>query len=37
MVGNAERFEASVLASERTQEWLDAVWTSAMKNVRIGS
>jgi predicted dehydrogenase len=37
MVGNPERFEASVLASERTQEWLDAVWTSAMKNVRIGS
>jgi predicted dehydrogenase len=35
MVGNPDRFEASVAASERTQEWLDAVWTHAMKNERI--
>jgi predicted dehydrogenase len=34
MVGNPDRFEASVAASERTQEWLDAVWTQAMKNER---
>ena len=34
MVGNAALFEASVAASERTQEWLDAVWTRAMKNER---
>ena len=32
MVGNAALFEASVAASERTQEWLDAVWNKAMKN-----
>lgn len=34
MVGNSALFEASVAASERTQEWLDAVWTKAMKNER---
>ena len=34
MVGNSELFEASVAASEKTQEWLDAVWTKAMKNER---
>ena len=34
MVGNPALFEASVAASERTQEWLDAVWTKAMKNER---
>jgi len=34
MVGNADRFEASVAASERTQEWLDAIWTKAIKNER---
>ena len=34
MVGNADRFEASVAASERTQEWLDAIWTRALKNER---
>jgi len=34
MVGNPERFEASVAASERTQEWLDAIWAAAMKNER---
>jgi hypothetical protein len=34
MVGKPDRFEASVAASERTQEWLDAIWTAAMKNER---
>ncbi len=34
MVGNSERFEASVAASERTQEWLDAVWNKAMQTGR---
>jgi predicted dehydrogenase len=34
MVGNPDRFEASVTASERTQEWLDAIWTKAMQNER---
>lgn len=34
MVGNPDRFEASVAASERTQEWLDAIWGKAMKNER---
>jgi predicted dehydrogenase len=29
MVGDADAFEASVTASERTQAWLDAVWESA--------
>ena len=32
MVGNSERFEASVRASERTQALLDAIWNSAIKN-----
>jgi predicted dehydrogenase len=32
MVGDSSRFEASVAASEKTQEWLDAIWTQAMKN-----
>jgi hypothetical protein len=32
MVGNTQLFEASVAASERTQEWLDAIWTKAMQN-----
>jgi predicted dehydrogenase len=32
MVGDARRFEASVAASEKTQEWLDAIWNKAMKN-----
>lgn len=32
MVGNAELFEASVTASERTQALLDAVWNSAVEN-----
>ena len=34
MVGNSDRFDASVAASERTQEWLDAIWTKAMQNER---
>jgi hypothetical protein len=34
MVGDAKLFEASVAASERTQEWLDAIWTKGMKNAR---
>ncbi len=34
MVGNAGLFEASVAASERTQEWLDAIWTKAIQNER---
>ncbi len=32
MVGNADLFEASVAASERTQEWLDAIWKKAIQN-----
>jgi predicted dehydrogenase len=34
MVGNSDLFEASVAASERTQEWLDAIWTKAVQNER---
>ena len=34
MVGNPALFEASVAASEKTQEWLDAIWIQAMKNQR---
>ncbi len=34
MVGNPELFEASVTASERTQEWLDAIWNAAVRNGR---
>jgi predicted dehydrogenase len=34
MVGDAKLFEASVAASEKTQEWLDAIWTQALKNER---
>jgi len=34
MVGKPDRFEASVAASERTQEWLDASWTRAIQNER---
>ena len=34
MVGSPDRFEASVAASERTQEWLDAIWTKAIQNER---
>jgi predicted dehydrogenase len=34
MVGNSDLFEASVAASEKTQEWLDAIWARAMQNER---
>ena len=34
MVGDSNLFEASVAASERTQEWLDASWTKAIRNER---
>lgn len=34
MVGDSKLFEASVAASERTQEWLDAIWTQALKSQR---
>jgi predicted dehydrogenase len=34
MVGNTDLFEASVAASERTQEWLDAIWAKAIQNER---
>jgi predicted dehydrogenase len=34
MVGDPRLFEASVAASERTQEWLDAIWTKALQNER---
>ena len=34
MVGDPGLFEASVAVSERTQEWLDAIWTKAMQNER---
>jgi len=32
MLGDPEKMEASIRASERTQEWLDAVWISAIEN-----
>ncbi len=31
MVGDPEWLEASIRASERTQEWLDAIWNSAIE------
>jgi predicted dehydrogenase len=34
MVGNPDLFEASVAASEKTQEWLDAIWTKAIQTER---
>jgi predicted dehydrogenase len=34
MVDDPKLFEASVAASEKTQEWLDAIWTQALKNER---
>ena len=34
MVGDPEQLEASIRASERTQQWLDAVWESALRNER---
>lgn len=32
MIGNAELLAASIYASERTQQWLDAIWNSALSN-----
>jgi predicted dehydrogenase len=32
MVGDPSLFEASVVASEKTQEWLDIAWARALKN-----
>lgn len=32
MVGDPKRVEASISVSERTQQWLDAVWHSALEN-----
>ncbi|MCP4046806.1 MAG: Gfo/Idh/MocA family oxidoreductase [Gammaproteobacteria bacterium] len=32
MIGNPDRLKASIRASERTQTWLDAIWTSALRN-----
>ena len=34
MVGDSDLLEASVAASEKTQEWLDAIWTKALRNER---
>jgi hypothetical protein len=34
MVSDPKLFEASVAASEKTQEWLDAAWTAGLKNER---
>jgi predicted dehydrogenase len=34
MVGDSRVFEASVAASEKTQEWLDAIWNRAIRNER---
>ena len=32
MVGDADLLAASIHASERTQQWLDAIWNSALSN-----
>ncbi|MDH3901755.1 MAG: Gfo/Idh/MocA family oxidoreductase [Xanthomonadales bacterium] len=32
MVGDADLLAASIQASERTQQWLDAIWNSALSN-----
>ncbi|MBT8074459.1 MAG: Gfo/Idh/MocA family oxidoreductase [Xanthomonadales bacterium] len=34
MVGNPELLAASIRSTERTQEWLDAIWNSALGNER---
>lgn len=34
MVGKPELIEASIRSTERTQQWLDAIWQSALKNER---
>jgi len=36
MLGDVEAMEASMRSSERTQEWLDAAWGSALENDRSG-
>lgn len=35
MVGNPELMEASIRSTQRTQEWLDAFWNSALKNEKV--
>jgi predicted dehydrogenase len=35
MVGKPELIEASIRSTETTQQWLDAIWKSALKNERI--
>jgi predicted dehydrogenase len=32
MVGNPVKLESSIRASEQTQQWLDAIWNSALEN-----
>ena len=32
MIGNTDLLAASIHASERTQQWLDAIWNSALSN-----
>jgi predicted dehydrogenase len=32
MIGSPDKLTASIRASERTQAWLDAIWTSALNN-----
>ncbi len=34
MIGNPELIEASIRSTEKTQQWLDAIWESALKNER---
>lgn len=34
MVGKPELIEASIRSTERTQQWLDAIWQSALENER---
>jgi predicted dehydrogenase len=34
MIGEPEKMEASMQATSRTQQWLDAIWQSALKNER---
>jgi hypothetical protein len=34
MIGNPDLLAASVRSTERTQQWLDAFWNSALKNER---
>ena len=36
MVGNEAMQDAWIRASERTQEWLDAVWAAALETERRG-